>query len=947
MPTNRVVHQLLTGRKRKAQNIGTIAGVDSCTIEKDNDKGTDKSRVKSSSLPLRSQLLQQSENQLQPANSREHPLESRRMVATNRIATESLLSSKKAKTVFKVKLAPSAESVDISSDRIAHQRQHQRQQPKKQSKEKQYRLRNRCKQRYLRFSKSKRQIDSHKFRRASGIEIRVNNHDANMNVSNVDNFDIQQLRRLESLAAFRKRRMQRSQKSEFGSSTVPLSSKSDNDFFAELLIQTFLEQRDDKRLTSQHKTSSFCSSPFDDPMIFPVLLLGVCALCRLTEWFDNKQEETAFSKSRVVRELVLWMKGRQERHTAYTSETIAQRHLDALNQLAKFHGSIEQSHDTSLRLLSRQREEEKLEGKDQHNEEQLDFNVENTALTKTVALRRGLDERCQNAKESVNDYYQTDADNNYLNGGQIYQQLDVKELSTGSHLESMQDSTIPKRDEEPHKIRETAVFRTTVKDSVGVASVVATNRDSTGNGILYAVPKTASASMTLSSSLPISSDDADQRSNTDAPLDHQGYVLKSLDLTTITASNDDTSKPPNQTSMMTTDEAKSSADDANHPSPHSPHPNLSGSKASPFDERRVEGKDGDAIGHEDKNGENSSDLSSDEMSVVLLSQSQKRMPKWRRVTASPRVLSDNKARSHSEKYKQHSKTEFPSHDQNGEQRMVRDFGFDDSSGIKKSCKRKTYIEEPSFSSSQKTWKSRAFKRSPSFKQTSLMSSAGGWVSNRPARNFVKQKLPPTISPMSKCIDRSGKAKSLKEDFFVEKDDGEVRNLTKVGFVDPTSEHKNAPCFNSESRNVPKEECLTQNLITFEMKNPKIRHTKLQGGSQAKSVSEKDNSNGNIDFDISNKVSETLKRNNEVLNNFRCEEVVRGRAEREALNGYECAQCAAFFDEAVLVGNGAKYYDRDELLRCSRHRSRHTPPQTPEDYWELSFMDEKTERLRKR
>jgi hypothetical protein len=73
--------------------------------------------------------------------------------------------------------------------------------------------------------------------------------------------------------------------------------------------------------------------------------------------------------------------------------------------------------------------------------------------------------------------------------------------------------------------------------------------------------------------------------------------------------------------------------------------------------------------------------------------------------------------------------------------------------------------------------------------------------------------------------------------------------------------------------------------------------------------------------------------------YRYQEVVRKRAEREGLKPYDCPDCAAFVD-TILQGEGAKVYNRNELMCCSRHRSRHTPPSTPPDFWELSFIDER-------
>jgi hypothetical protein len=73
--------------------------------------------------------------------------------------------------------------------------------------------------------------------------------------------------------------------------------------------------------------------------------------------------------------------------------------------------------------------------------------------------------------------------------------------------------------------------------------------------------------------------------------------------------------------------------------------------------------------------------------------------------------------------------------------------------------------------------------------------------------------------------------------------------------------------------------------------------------------------------------------------FRYQEVVRGKAERETLKGYECPECGDFLD-AALEGMEV---DRHEFMCASRHRARHTPPSTPEGFWELSFVDEMKQR----
>jgi hypothetical protein len=72
--------------------------------------------------------------------------------------------------------------------------------------------------------------------------------------------------------------------------------------------------------------------------------------------------------------------------------------------------------------------------------------------------------------------------------------------------------------------------------------------------------------------------------------------------------------------------------------------------------------------------------------------------------------------------------------------------------------------------------------------------------------------------------------------------------------------------------------------------------------------------------------------------FRYQEVVRKKTEREALNTYECEECGKFMD-ALLQDDAEGVFQRHELMCASRHRARHTPPETPENFWELSFVDE--------
>jgi hypothetical protein len=71
---------------------------------------------------------------------------------------------------------------------------------------------------------------------------------------------------------------------------------------------------------------------------------------------------------------------------------------------------------------------------------------------------------------------------------------------------------------------------------------------------------------------------------------------------------------------------------------------------------------------------------------------------------------------------------------------------------------------------------------------------------------------------------------------------------------------------------------------------------------------------------------------------RYEQVIRNQSDRATMQRHDCPDCGQFLD-AVLEGDGEKYWSRHDLMCTSRHRTRYTPPETPDNFWELSFTDE--------
>uniref|UniRef100_A0AAV1VAG4 DNA endonuclease activator Ctp1 C-terminal domain-containing protein n=1 Tax=Peronospora matthiolae TaxID=2874970 RepID=A0AAV1VAG4_9STRA len=65
------------------------------------------------------------------------------------------------------------------------------------------------------------------------------------------------------------------------------------------------------------------------------------------------------------------------------------------------------------------------------------------------------------------------------------------------------------------------------------------------------------------------------------------------------------------------------------------------------------------------------------------------------------------------------------------------------------------------------------------------------------------------------------------------------------------------------------------------------------------------------------------------------EVVRNREERKALPGYDCIECKKYYDALGELGTVDVAAQKH---KCSRHRARFQPYETPDDFWRLSFPD---------
>ncbi|KAH3709342.1 hypothetical protein DPMN_068804, partial [Dreissena polymorpha] len=63
-------------------------------------------------------------------------------------------------------------------------------------------------------------------------------------------------------------------------------------------------------------------------------------------------------------------------------------------------------------------------------------------------------------------------------------------------------------------------------------------------------------------------------------------------------------------------------------------------------------------------------------------------------------------------------------------------------------------------------------------------------------------------------------------------------------------------------------------------------------------------------------------------------VVRKRDERQKLQGHDCKQCTEYYKAAGLSDMEAKHH----MNKCSRHRAKFVPPDTPPHFWSVDFID---------
>jgi hypothetical protein len=85
---------------------------------------------------------------------------------------------------------------------------------------------------------------------------------------------------------------------------------------------------------------------------------------------------------------------------------------------------------------------------------------------------------------------------------------------------------------------------------------------------------------------------------------------------------------------------------------------------------------------------------------------------------------------------------------------------------------------------------------------------------------------------------------------------------------------------------------------------------------------------------------TINNDNKNKPTLKYVEVVRNQAQRAALPGHTCNECAAFYrtmlEQGIIDPQHPQQNEAMFLQTCSRHKAKWVPPETPEGFWSLSL-----------
>ncbi|GFH45466.1 predicted protein [Chaetoceros tenuissimus] len=152
-------------------------------------------------------------------------------------------------------------------------------------------------------------------------------------------------------------------------------------------------------------------------------------------------------------------------------------------------------------------------------------------------------------------------------------------------------------------------------------------------------------------------------------------------------------------------------------------------------------------------------------------------------------------------------------------------------------------------------------------------------------------------------------------------------------------------FKSKKRPSPTEECTKKSKTKFStslisisnLDESQMYQVNKQVGNENKNSSNTEQlCLGKNTKDARKEASRTPTRKDE---EFRFQEVIRGKKARAEMHGADCPCCGDFY-KAVGEGKGKEVFDIEEMKQVfSRHRSKYQNEQaTPDGYWDMSFAD---------
>lgn len=204
----------------------------------------------------------------------------------------------------------------------------------------------------------------------------------------------------------------------------------------------------------------------------------------------------------------------------------------------------------------------------------------------------------------------------------------------------------------------------------------------------------------------------------------------------------------------------------------------------------------------------------------------------------------------------------------------------------------------------------AGKVSTDSKGYSVVRAMDGWISNVTARTFIDEAL-----DANQLVSQKAKAKS--------KSDGPA--TASPPRVMKENPYKKAS-MNSKAREVATKGAARTERVPF-------KSSAVKGSDESTWLQKKPSTRY---YDAGDDGDESQV-------GYKHVQVIRGKKKRSCLPGHACAECDPFWN-AVCDGNAV--FQRKQFEDNSRHRAQFTPDNTPPDFWELSFIDEKRDREQK-